>query len=178
MKNRSLLPALALALCLPVATALAKDKPGKGGDKDAKSEKARGKDAKPGKESAKEKDDAAGSKEKGGHKFSANERQVVNDWVKVQTSAPGPGQKAPGLPPGLQKKVARGGKLPPGWQKKLSVGEVMPLEVYQETHPLPPAVVVRLPPPPAGVITVVISGKVVRLLEATREILDVFEIGR
>jgi hypothetical protein len=36
--------------------------------------------------------------------------------------------------------------------------------------------VVKLPPPPAGTITVAISGKVVRLAKATREILDVFDL--
>lgn len=40
------------------------------------------------------------------------------------------------LPPGLQKKVARGGSLPPGWRKKL--------------EPFPVALERRLPPLPAG----------------------------
>src|SRR6266550_2036626 len=38
------------------------------------------------------------------------------------------------LPPGLQKKVARGGQLPPGWQKKF---EPFPYEVERELAPLP-----------------------------------------
>jgi hypothetical protein len=40
------------------------------------------------------------------------------------------------LPPGLQKKVARGGSLPPGWQKKV--------------EPFPVALERGLPPLPAG----------------------------
>jgi hypothetical protein len=40
------------------------------------------------------------------------------------------------LPPGLQKKVARGGSLPPGWQKKM--------------EPFPVALERRLPSLPAG----------------------------
>ena len=40
------------------------------------------------------------------------------------------------LPPGLQKKYARTGKLPPGWQKKMT--------------PMPVVVERRLPPLPAG----------------------------
>jgi hypothetical protein len=40
------------------------------------------------------------------------------------------------LPPGLAKKVARGGSLPPGWQKKW--------------QPFPVALERRLPPLPAG----------------------------
>jgi hypothetical protein len=39
------------------------------------------------------------------------------------------------LPPGLQKKVARGGQLPPGWQKKF---EPFPTVVERRLQPLPP----------------------------------------
>jgi hypothetical protein len=38
------------------------------------------------------------------------------------------------LPPGLQKKVARGGELPPGWKKKL---EPFPVELERELPVLP-----------------------------------------
>ena len=38
------------------------------------------------------------------------------------------------LPPGLRKKVARGGQLPPGWRKKF---EVFPVTVERRLHPLP-----------------------------------------
>ncbi len=38
------------------------------------------------------------------------------------------------LPPGLGKKVARGGQLPPGWQKKF---EHLPVAVERRLHPLP-----------------------------------------
>lgn len=39
------------------------------------------------------------------------------------------------LPPGLQKKVARGGQLPPGWQKKF---ETFPVALERQLPPLPP----------------------------------------
>ena len=39
------------------------------------------------------------------------------------------------LPPGLQKKVARGGQLPPGWQKKF---ETFPVVLERQLPPLPP----------------------------------------
>lgn len=39
------------------------------------------------------------------------------------------------LPPGLQKKVARGGQLPPGWQKRF---EPFPVAIERELRPLPP----------------------------------------
>ena len=38
------------------------------------------------------------------------------------------------LPPGLQKKVARGGQLPPGWRKKF---EVFPVRLEDQLRPLP-----------------------------------------
>jgi hypothetical protein len=40
------------------------------------------------------------------------------------------------LPPGLQKKMARGGQLPPGWQKKY---EPFPVELERQLPPLPVA---------------------------------------
>lgn len=51
------------------------------------------------------------------------------------------------LPPGLQKKVARGGQLPPGWQKKM--------------QPFPPSVDRALMPLPAGYSRGVFDGHAV-----------------
>jgi hypothetical protein len=41
---------------------------------------------------------------------------------------------------------------------------------------LPPEVIVKLPPQPPVTIIISIGGKVARLLAATREVLDVFEV--
>jgi hypothetical protein len=82
------------------------------------------------------------------------------------------------LPPGLQKKVARGGDLPPGWQKKIARGEVLDAEVYRHATRLPVELSKRLPKPPEGTVLVKVEGKVIRLYEATRTILDVFDIGK
>lgn len=87
-------------------------------------------------------------------------------------------KKIKSLPPGLQKKVARGKGLPPGWQKKLARGEVMDREVYAYAQPLPLELTRRLPPQPAGVVTVQLEGKIVRLAAATLVILDVFDVLR
>ncbi len=106
--------------------------------------------------------------------FSDEERRVIHEYVR-SADQKGNG-KARQLPPGLAKKVARGGKLPPGWQNKCVVGEIMPAQVYDQCHVLPPEVVVRMPPAPEPTLTVTIGGKVVRLLKATREILDVFDV--
>ena len=100
-------------------------------------------------------------------------QQHLADIRAVQSKKSGP-DKA--LPPGLAKKVARGEKLPPGWQKKIARGEVLPQTVYAQAQPLPEVVMRKLPPPPAGTILVTLDGKVVRLLEATRTIVDVFEL--
>jgi hypothetical protein len=108
--------------------------------------------------------------------FSSQERSVIQDYVQsYDGQAKGKG-KPRSLPPGLAKKAARGESLPPGWQAKCVVGETMPAEVYDHCRPLPPDLTVKLPPAPEPTITVAIGGKVVRLLEATRQILDVFDV--
>lgn len=76
------------------------------------------------------------------------------------------------LPPGLQKKVARGGQLPPGWQKKVARGEVIDGELYSQSQPLPYEWTRRLRNP-EGTETRVIDDRVIRIMRNTREILDV-----
>ncbi len=100
------------------------------------------------------------------------ERRTIQEYVQGY----GAGKHAKRLPPGLAKKQARGSPLPPGWQDKCVPGEILPGPVYEQSHPLPPELVVKLPAPPEATVTVTVAGKVVRLLEATREILDVFDI--
>jgi hypothetical protein len=63
------------------------------------------------------------------------------------------------LPPGLQKKVARGGELPPGWKKKF--------------EPFPVAIEHRLPPLPAGYRRGVIDAHAVIYNTRTNVIVDV-----
>ena len=103
------------------------------------------------------------------------EREIVQQHIvdirDMQRKKPASGKA---LPPGLAKKAARGGALPSGWQKKIARGEVLQPAVYAQAQPLPKVVIRKLPPPPVGTILVTIDGKLVRLLEATRTILDVF----
>lgn len=87
-----------------------------------------------------------------------------------------PQGKAKKLPPGLQKKLARGGRLPPGWQRKLERGEVVPADIWASRQSLPYDVFARLPPQPAGVITVRIDNQILRVVAATQILLDVFEL--
>jgi hypothetical protein len=57
--------------------------------------------------------------------FSIGEQRVIREYYAPRYRS---------LPPGLQKKVARGGQLPPGWQKKL---QPFPFEVERQLAPLP-----------------------------------------
>jgi hypothetical protein len=111
------------------------------------------------------------------------ERGIIREYVVSkkshghgQGSSGKPAKHDKGLPKGIAKKVERGDDLPPGWQRKCVKGQIMPTEIYQRCEPLPHEVVVKLPPPPSGTIIVTIEGKAVRLMQATLEILDVFDV--
>lgn len=71
------------------------------------------------------------------------------------------------LPPGLQKKVERGQALPPGWQRKVARGQVLDVRVYRYGQ-------VIVPIDKYGAVSILVDNKVIRLIHATREILDVF----
>ena len=77
-------------------------------------------------------------------------------------------EKDKGLPPGLQKKVARGDELPPGWQKKLAIGESLDQEIYDSAE-------VLMPVDNHGLITITVEGRIVRLIHATREIVEILK---
>jgi hypothetical protein len=70
------------------------------------------------------------------------------------------------LPPGLQKKVERGQSLPPGWQTKVAKGEILDMEIYQQGQ-------IVVPVDNRGLITIRLEGKLVKLYEATREVVEV-----
>ncbi|MBO1926828.1 hypothetical protein J3998_04505 [Thiomicrorhabdus sp. 6S2-11] len=71
------------------------------------------------------------------------------------------------LPHGLNKRSEKTGKpLPPGWQKKLHRGEVMDREVYEHGKVMGPVDI-------DGRVTISIDGKLVRLYQHTREIIDI-----
>jgi len=108
------------------------------------------------------------------------EQQEINRYFRdiPQAGSEGhKGKKPKELPPGLQKKVARGGDLPPGWQKKVARGEVLDPDVYRHATRLPYELTRKLPPAPDGTVLIKVEGKVIRLYEATRTILDVFDMG-
>ncbi|MGB0860271.1 MULTISPECIES: hypothetical protein [Pseudoalteromonas] len=72
------------------------------------------------------------------------------------------------LPPGLQKKYERTGQLPPGWQKKIVVGKPIEYDIYRHHK-------VIVPVDNKGLITVSIDGKLIRLIEATREVVEILK---
>ncbi len=86
------------------------------------------------------------------------------------------GKKEKVSPPGLKKKLSRGGNLPPGWQKKIIRGEVIDAEIYKYAVHVPYDLIKRLPPQPKGTVLIKVEGKIVRLLETTGTILDVFDL--
>jgi hypothetical protein len=166
IKTIAVILSVAFVSGLPI---FGKDKPGKAGKTEAPAPKLEA-NAKAAVEN--------GSKEPWANvdvRIGAPEKQVIREYVN-NCETPHKGKKSKGLPPGLAKKVAHGGDLPPGWQKKCVRGEILSEELYKQSHSLPQGLIVKLPPPPVGTITVAISGKIVRLAKATREILDVFDV--
>ncbi len=122
--------------------------------------------------------------------FSSEERSILNDYLRNRALDQGRDtysdndhdkdkkhknkhKKKKALPPGLKKKVERGGELPPGWQKKVAKGEVMDKDLYLASQRLPRDVVERLPNGPTGTTIRRIDERVVRVMDATGVILDV-----
>lgn len=146
---RTLSLALAAAVALALATPVLADKEGKGHknhkDKPAAEQSGGGK----------------AGKAKKPKKFTSGE----GDHIRAYYSAhPEHSQ----LPPGLAKQ----GKVPPGWQKKLAIGQRVPDDLWAIHVPLPHEVLVKLPPPPPGVIHVRIHDQVVKVIAETHELLD------
>ena len=73
------------------------------------------------------------------------------------------------LPQGLQMKLERGGSLPPGWQKKLVKGQVLEEPIYKQSE-------VVIPIDSEGMLTVRIEGKLIKIIEATREIIEIVDL--
>lgn len=103
--------------------------------------------------------------------FKDDEKRILRDYYGPERA-----KKQKPLPPGLKKKVERGGELPPGWQMKMARGEVLPEDVYRYGQRLPDDVWRRLPRQPDGTSIIEVDGKVARIIDATRTIIDVFDL--
>lgn len=100
------------------------------------------------------------------HLFSDRERDALRRY--------GDRYRGDDLPPGLRKKVARGGDLPPGWRDKLREGRRLRDDLYYQGYRLPESVYRT----PDGYSDVVIDNEVVRILDATQVIMDIFRLNR
>lgn len=105
--------------------------------------------------------------------LSDKESHLLRERYRSRERAP---QPAAGLPPGLAKKAARGQPLPPGWQKKLARGEVIEARTLGHAERVPERILRDLPRQPEGTVLVKVEGKLVRLHEATRTIIDVLDL--
>ncbi len=76
------------------------------------------------------------------------------------------------LPPGLAKKLRRGGNLPAGWQKKVSVGEPIPQEYLMYAKPVPRELEFQLSAGPIGSKVLQLADRVVRIEAGTNMVLD------
>ncbi len=108
--------------------------------------------------------------------FDASDRAVLADYLGAEGYARG-GKKPKSLPPGLRKKLERGGELPPGWQAKVARGEVIDQQLYSHAHNLPDDILERLRRGPDGTSVRRIDDRIVRVADATRTVLDVFYLG-
>src|SRR5579859_5783185 len=75
----------------------------------------------------------------GAYAFGDTDRQVMRECLS--------GYQYESLPPGIQKKLSRGGSLPPGMEKRI--------------HPLPDSCVARLPKPPEGCERIIYGDRVI-----------------
>jgi len=73
------------------------------------------------------------------------------------------------LPQGLQMKLDSGGSLPPGWQKKVVKGKILEEPIYNHSE-------VVIPLDSKGLLTVRVEGKLIQLIESTREIVEIVDL--
>ena len=106
--------------------------------------------------------------------FSPAERNMIRAHLAGEQHATTSHQD---LPPGMEKKVARGKPLPPGWRKTVEPGHSLDYRVYRQGKSLPETLLKRLPPPPVGSEILQVDEKIILLNSTTRTILDVFELA-
>jgi len=112
--------------------------------------------------------------------FSTDEKNIIRHCIGNRDGAwfnpytPPTAQKP--LPPGLQKKAASGKALPPGWQKKIARGEVLGLDAYGVATPFPYDLCSHYPSSPTGTKILQVEGKIILIMEATRMIVDAFDL--
>lgn len=106
--------------------------------------------------------------------FNKEEREVLESWQKGNAKWK---KSDKPLPPGLKKKLERGGELPPGWKKKLERGAKLEPELEEKARSLPKEILKRLPKSPENTEIVRIGDEIVRIFEDSREIIDILSGG-
>jgi hypothetical protein len=68
--------------------------------------------------------------------FAPQDRRIINDYFRVNTSnlPPGLAKRGGNLPPGLQKQIRRNGQLPPGLQNRVNP---FPIDLERQLPALP-----------------------------------------
>ena len=109
-------------------------------------------------------------------RFGDHDRRILDEYLRAELDQH-PQKKHKKLPPGLRKKLARGGELPPGWQKKLERGEVIDEDIYRYSTNLPEQILRQLSTAPRGTSIRRVEDRIVRIMDATHTILDVLSPG-
>lgn len=93
------------------------------------------------------------------HNFSSRDQGRVSEYYRT-------------LPPGLAKKLRRGGDLPHGWQTKVRVGQPIPYEYLRYAEAVPPRLESQLSAGPVGSKLLQLADRVVRIEAGTNMVLD------
>lgn len=112
--------------------------------------------------------------------FTDSEKQIILKGMLgrdyEQYYGPDVGDNRPkALPPGLAKKLARGGKLPIGWEKKFTRGEIIDASLWKHRNHLPYSIRRKLRAI-KGTDIIRIDDKIARVTVADHLIIDVVDI--
>ncbi len=115
--------------------------------------------------------------------FSDEERRLILDYYsgnddRGDWSGRDKPKKQKSLPPGLRKKLERGGELPPGWQKKVARGEVLDDDLYRYSRRLPDELLGRVSRHGTNTDVRILDDRVIRIMDGTRAVLDILELNR
>ncbi len=108
--------------------------------------------------------------------ITAEEKKIIKKYLKGVSKKKKNKVKKKTLPPGLAKKLTRGETLPPGWQMKVARGEVMDYEVYNNASHLSKELLRQLSSIPEGTVLLKVGNKIIKVIEASRKIVDLFEL--
>jgi len=103
------------------------------------------------------------------------EKRIIRNYLEESAVITPRGRTSHKLSPRLAPSVVRA-DMPPNWEKRLKRGEVMPEIVVHECQPLPRELTAKLPTGPKGTVLVGTEGRIIRMMAATHEILDVFDL--